>query len=78
MDKRKKSSPWPWIVAGGLMLPVLYVLSLGPVVWLFNFFDPVPETVRHALELFYTPLFLLTEASGFARWLLELCMSFWQ
>lgn len=60
---KKQASPvalWVGIVIVLLMLPVLYGLSIGPIVWLDNN-DHLPEVIYPALELIYGPLIELAE-----------------
>ncbi len=74
MDDRKKSSLTPWVVGLGLMLPLVYVLSIGPAVWLVDYFG-----IRHDLaRLFYMPLIWLADVSSTVKRLLELYMLLWQ
>jgi len=36
MSEQRKNPVWPWIAVMLLMLPVLYLVSLGPWVWLLT------------------------------------------
>jgi len=48
---------WTCIIAGGLvLLAVLYVLGLGPAVWLHESLSGGPDWPRHAIETIYAPL----------------------
>lgn len=76
MDDRKKQSPWPWIVAGVVMLLVLYVLSTGPVVWLSSN-GHLPEEVERVLVFLYIPLEWLQVNSVTANDLLNWYWAFW-
>lgn len=50
-----------WIVVL-VALPVLYVLSLGPVVWINRWYGPFDDGLQYLLELFYYPLRLLVDS----------------
>lgn len=61
MEEQRKSKPWSiWIVVA-LVLPVVYVLSAGPLHWVDcqGGFHPV---VRNAIMTFYTPLQMLSQS----------------
>jgi hypothetical protein len=52
MSEHRKKSPWPWIAATVIGLPVLYALSFGPSFWLVNL-ELIPE---RPVALVYRPL----------------------
>ena len=53
-DDRKKIL-WPWVVAVLIGLPVLYVASLGPLVWLITR-DLLPEWSAPFMNVYTAPL----------------------
>lgn len=53
-----------------LLLPALYVLSLGPVIWLFNH-GVIPRNASRAINSFYAPLQWLHDWSDVAGQLLD-------
>lgn len=53
-DQPKKSS-WPyWLAACVILLPVFYVLSLGPIVWLQSR-EMFPQALMESLVIYVTP-----------------------
>ena len=40
-DQRKSSSLTVWLIAAVVMLPIAYVLSLGPAIWLYEHSVPL-------------------------------------
>lgn len=63
MEEKRKSRPWGmWIAVGLMLLPVIYILSTGPVVWM-SLHHYLPETgmLGEAIDLYYVP----------ANWLLD-------
>ena len=65
MDEKSKQvgSAGPALVAAAILvaLPVLYVLSIGPVVWLDSK-NQFSEPTRTVLECFYFPVGLAVES----------------
>ncbi len=73
MDERR-STPGIWIAVAGLLLlflPVLYVLSVGPVAAVY------PDEAPPWAEVFYAPIFWLCDNSDFAAHALELYLELW-
>ena len=58
---RSERRSWPAVVLVGLLLPTLYVLSIGPVSWLADRFT-LDSWVWSAAYYFYLPLGWLREA----------------
>lgn len=55
MDAKRRRSNWPiWIVIA--LLPVLYVLSAGPMAWLYFYCDFGPESASLVIVRAYAPL----------------------
>lgn len=54
--RRSRSGMWIVVL---FTLPVLYVLSLGPVAWIESRFGPFSDGVRTVVIVFYYPLSLL-------------------
>jgi hypothetical protein len=66
MDERKRSL-LPWIVAGLVLVPVIYVLSVPPLLWAFNRnLIPRDGSCENALDVYLVPWFAATgnPASG--------------
>jgi len=62
-----RRSMWP-IVAVLMLLPVLYVASIGPVVWMDNR-GHIPEWSRGPLEALYAPLeWVLSKSQTLDHW----------
>jgi uncharacterized membrane protein len=58
--------PWPWIVATVLTLPVLYVLSAGPAVWLCV--NVLPKSTHDNVMAIYAPLeYVIPDSDGAAK-----------
>ena len=59
----ERRSPWPAVVLASalLLLPVLYVLSVGPANWLLQ--HNALDALRDPVVYFYRPLFWLSDAS---------------
>ena len=60
MDDDRKTSVWPWIVALLIGLPVLYVASFGPFLWIANH-RFMPGALTPIAEAAFEPMF-------WARW----------
>ena len=54
-ERRSHMGEWTlWLL---LLIPVLYVLSIGPVAWtMVHWHGPVPPQVTNAVSFVYTPL----------------------
>ncbi len=62
----QKPLKWRWLVWSGVLLvllPVLYVASVGPVVRLQNH-GYIPDSVSRAIPVFYRPLLWLDESDS--------------
>lgn len=57
-----------------LFLPILYVLSLGPVIWIVNRTGMEPGV----FTVIYAPLEWLHEESEFAKWVLDAYIKLWR
>jgi hypothetical protein len=57
-----------------LFLPILYVLSLGPVIWIVNRTGMEPGI----FTVIYAPLEWLHEESKFAKWVLDAYIKLWR
>jgi hypothetical protein len=57
-----------------LMLPILYVLSVGPAIWLMN----ATGTGEHFAEAFYFPLIWLHQQGGWLGQALDWYVEQWQ
>ena len=71
-DARPRADWWVAIAAGGvLLLPVIYLLSIGPAVWLSD-----RGLVSDRVEFAYYPLIWLAERTEWfvasLRWYIEL------
>ena len=71
-EPKKRWGAWVWW-APIVTLPVLYVLSIGPLETLARHRYIDPETVRPA----YTPVIWLRDNSTVGRWLLDRYMRLW-
>ena len=61
-----------FILAAALLLPVLYVLSSGPVLWIFNKTGLFRSTAaQHFIQVFYAPLEWAYMHNDFAKRFLE-------
>ena len=60
MSDARKIRVWPWIVAVLIGLPVLYVASFGPFLWMANH-GFIPSAMFATAEMAYAPMF-------WARW----------
>lgn len=54
---------WPWIVAVVVLAPVLYVLSVGPVLWIARR-TPMSPSMARIFGWYSYPLLWLTSHSG--------------
>jgi hypothetical protein len=67
-----------WLILLSIGMPVLYVLSIGPVVLLVNFFELWHnEMATRVVGIFYFPLIWIVEnkiepLSSFLEWYVEL------
>jgi hypothetical protein len=52
-DEEKPRRPWGCAAAAMVLLPVLYILGIGPAAWLYHHSPPAVQT---ALEFVYMPL----------------------
>jgi hypothetical protein len=50
-----KKPLWPWIAALLILLPVLYLLSMWPLLWLFSR-DMIPNWSRQVLSVYIIPI----------------------
>jgi hypothetical protein len=80
MDEKRKPL-WPKIVVTVLLLPVLYVASIGPIVWVLHRIgtghEELPTAVALSLEIYAMPIDWLYDHSPGAirewfRWYIEL------
>lgn len=62
-DQRKRSSVGFWATVILLLLPVLYVLSTGPVAWL-HAHHALPGWAFEPIEWAYSPLSALLQGNG--------------
>ena len=60
MSDDHKKPVWPWIVALLIGLPVLYVLSVGPISWLYNH-EVLPRSLVPIYYWFYAPIAFANE-----------------
>lgn len=78
MTERKRPL-WPFLTAALIGLPVLYVLSFGPVAWL-SAHSLLPEELLLPVVIFYSPLIWAINSEGSPRWLqyaILWYLSFW-
>ena len=69
---RPRSSLAVWLVVGVVLLPALYVLSVGPVWWLM-----AHDYLRLGSDFVYWPLYAIMEACPPIRHLLNWYISLW-
>ena len=61
-----------FILIAAMLLPVLYVLSSGPVLWIFNKTGLFRSTAaQHFIQVFYAPLDWAYMHNDFAKRFLE-------
>jgi hypothetical protein len=60
MSEQRKKPLWPWIAALLIGLPVLYVLSRGPVEWLYVW-GYLPNWTVAPMMTFYSPISWILE-----------------
>ena len=61
-----------FILIAAMLLPVLYVLSSGPVLWIFNKTGLFRSTAaQHFIQVFYAPLEWAYMHNDFAKRFLE-------
>lgn len=75
-DERTRRGWGVWI-AGLVLLPLLYVLSIGPAAWLLDH-GYMSEPVEEALTVFYTPLVLVYDSNQTFEVALDAYLSLWQ
>jgi hypothetical protein len=79
MASDRSRSLWPWIVATVVAVPVLYVLSIGPVLLLVSTL-PNPEAGIEVVGPAFEPLGMLAEHSHpfwvAIRWYVNLWVDF--
>lgn len=63
-EQKAKSSLALWVVGLVVVVPVLYVLSVGPAVMLY---DRFPGQTQEYIETFYQPLEMVAERSTTLR-----------
>jgi len=65
MTSRKHPSTAFWVTVVMICLPVMYVLSIGPVSWIaywaFIKWDWWPDSAQSAFDSFYAPLIWLMD-----------------
>ena len=62
-----------------LVLPVLYVLSIGPVQWLMgNGYIGEQSRLAIALGFFYWPIIAMHESGEPIRWAIDWYLAFWE
>jgi hypothetical protein len=76
MSDEPKKQVWPWIVALLIGLPVMYVLSVGPMTRLVVHY-PVPAWVRHAYRRVYALLVWVTQRSKTANYVYGINLLLW-
>jgi len=77
MEGRSRGRFWLWTAPLVLLaLPVLYLASLGPVVWMYHH-GWLNEPVANVAFVFYEPLALLADQfepfDGFLEWYINTC-----
>lgn len=55
MTDRNDRPLWPFVTAAALGLPLLYVLSVGPIDWLIRS-DSLPPALKDALHVYAFPI----------------------
>jgi hypothetical protein len=76
-QQRPRSSLAIWLIAGALQLPVGYVLSTGPFVWLFKQ-GAISQPIAELIAIPYEPLGWLSEYWEPFGKLLEWYMDLWR
>ena len=56
-----KENSWPLLVSVGLVLPILYILSIGPAAFLVNRYPGLEDP----LTVFYAPVIFLIQTAPF-------------
>jgi hypothetical protein len=73
--RRAKGGGWAVLALGLVLLPMLYVLSVGPTAWVFERIDT--DSAWAAWATFYAPLFWVYDSVPLGRpvlrWYLHLC-----
>lgn len=64
MSEERKSSVWPWVVALLFVLPMLYVASFGPVIWILARGARSSRESRDVIYRIYAPLVDCASSSG--------------
>ena len=77
MEERPRGAFWRWTAPLLLLvLPILYVASLGPLVWMYQH-RWLSEPVANAASVFYEPLSLLADQfepfDDFLEWYVKTC-----
>lgn len=60
-ENKERQRQWGCGIAVLMLLPVLYVLGIGPATWLY---DMVPPAVQKTLEIMYTPVSVTIKSAG--------------
>ena len=78
-DDDKDQQSWITVVfmAGMMLSPLAYILSVGPFVWLFEH-GYIDKATYVNLSLIYKPLALLRDNFAPFRWLIEWYISWFQ
>lgn len=76
--EQRKSIPWFWWTAAGLMLLVAYPLSMGPVGWLFEVCELDGDHWAYDVaDLVYWPIGNLEKMSPALRALADQYLALW-
>ena len=76
-DERRRSS-WIVVAAAAVLLPLLYVLSTGPIVWYESRHGPMPDVAQRTIEVVYEPIIWLMDEYEWAGAAAEWYFEFWE
>jgi hypothetical protein len=74
--KQPRSLVSVWLIVGALLLPILYTLSMGPMLWLATH-GYLPQAARQFLSDFYAPLWIAGGYVPFLKQFLYWYAGFW-
>ena len=72
-----KSHAWLWTIAVIIALPLLYVLSIGPMIYLTKK-GYLPESIADKMETFYQPLGWLADHTSLVGEPLDAYAGWWE
>ncbi len=73
VDKDKKTSSAAFWITVIVLLPIMYVLSIGPAWWLLSRYPAIEQSIT----AFYYPLLLLMESNDWLEPIMARYLSWW-